>query len=72
MKIVWNLVIWLILPLPATAWLFNTMKMNNRSASSWADRVAVCIIAAIFVSMCVLDLLVFIGICGGVNVFGVP
>lgn len=72
MKIVWNLVIWLILPLPATAWWFNTMKMNNRSASSWADRVAVCIIAAIFLSMCVFDLLVFIGICGGVNVFRVP
>lgn len=72
MKIFWNLVIWLILPLPATAWWFNTMKMNNRSAGSWADRVAVCIIAAIFLTMSVFDLFVFMGIFSGVNVFGVP
>ena len=72
MKIFCNFVIWLILPLPATAWWFNTMKMNHRSASSWADRVAVCIIAAVFLTMSVFDLFVFMGIFSGVNIFGVP
>ena len=71
MKIILNLLIWLILFIPATAWWFNTTKMNYRSASSWADRVAVCIIAVIFLLMSVLDLLILVGICSGVNVFGI-
>ena len=66
-----NLLIWLILPLPATVWWFNAMKMNYRSARSWADKIAVCIIAVIFLLMSVFDLIMFVGICSGVDIFGI-
>lgn len=71
MKVILNLLIWFVLILPATLWWYNTMKMNYRMANSWADKVAVGIIALIFIATVAIDVVLFIGICSGMNVFGV-
>lgn len=72
MTVVCNLVIWFIFLLPATLWWYNTMKMNYRVANSWADKVAVGIIALIFIATVVVDIAIILGICIGINVFDVP
>lgn len=66
-----NLLIWLIFPLPASIWWFNTMNSNYRSAMSWADKTAVGIICVIFVITIAINIMIFSVICAGDNFFGV-
>ena len=72
MKIILNWISWLIVPLPATLWWFDKMRKNHIAARSWADRVAVVIIAMIFITMTGLTLITFCGIAQGINMFGIP
>lgn len=72
MNIFWNFVAWAITLVPASIWWYSTMVMTYRTAMSWADKVAVCIIALIFIVIVVTTVATICAIISGVNVFGVP